>query len=174
MKRFVAVVAAVVLPLAGFAAPADATGYGICTITGTINFSSDTPSTGKWDIRTAVIDCQGIVAARRRIIGRGPFKGSGTFSAVAPGAGGCLQQVGTGNVEYRIPTSNGDILVREVIDHTVVGVGVFNTPSLHGVFELPPPYGGDCVTTAVGTSTFVAQVLLLRYRRVPNPVPPGV
>lgn len=170
MKRFVAALGLVVLPLFGFTPPADAVGYGACTISGTITFSSQTQSAGEWNIPAAVIDCQGLVAARRRIIGPGPFRGSGTFRALLPADGGCLRQTGTGTVEYKIPTSGGGILVSEAVSHTVAGVGVISTPTLRGPFELPPPYDGDCVSKPVGRTTFVAEVVLYRYpREVPNP-----
>lgn len=165
MRRFVAALSVLAMPLVGFNAPAAATGYGICTITGTITFSSEGASGGTWDIKTAVIDCQGLLSARRRITGRGPFAGSGTFSALAPAGGGCLQQSGTGNVEYSIPTTGGTIEEREPVNHAMVGVGVLATPNLRGTFQLPPPYSGDCLTEPSGTSTFVAEVFLLRYPR---------
>ena len=174
MKRFVAVLALVVLPVLGFTSAADAVGEGGCTITGTISFSTRTLSTGMWTIAPAVIDCQGVVAARRLITGRGPFRGSGSFTALPPGDSACLRQAGSGTVEYTIPTTAGDIHVSEPEDHTLAGIGSFNTPTLHGSFQLPPPYDGDCLTKPVSRVTFVAEVLLLRYpRQLPNPKPPG-
>ena len=74
-------------------------------------------------IAPAVLDCQGIIAARRRITGRGPFKGSGLFTALPPGQGACLRQSGTGNIEYRIPTSGGEIIVNEPWTYTLAGAG---------------------------------------------------
>jgi hypothetical protein len=176
VKRFVAMLALVVLPVLGFTSSADAVGYGACTITGTITFSTRTLGAGTWNITPAVLDCQGIIAARRRITGRGPFRGSGSFTAVGTD-GGCLRQFGTGKVDYKIPTSGGDILVSETENHTLGLAGAIDTPTLHGLFQLPPPYDGDCVTKPVARSTFVAQVVLVRYPREaptpphPNPVP---
>lgn len=55
-----------------------------------------------------------------------------------------------------------------------LGVGVFDTPTLHGLFQLLPPYDGDCLTKPVGRSTFAAQVVLVRYpRQIPSPKLPG-
>jgi hypothetical protein len=174
VKRFVAVLALVVLPVLGFTSAADAVGEGACTITGTISFSTRTLSAGTWTIGPAVIDCQGIVAARRLITGRGPFSGSGSFTALPPGDSACLRQAGSGKVDYKIPTTAGPILVSEEEDHTLAGVGTFTTPSLHGSFQLAPPYDGDCLTKPVSRVTFVAEVVLTRYlRQLPNPKPPG-
>jgi hypothetical protein len=174
VKRFVAVLALVVLPVLGFTPAADAVGEGACTITGTMSFSARTLSTGLWSIGPAVIDCQGIVAARRLITGRGPFRGSGSFTALPPGDSACLRQAGTGKVEYTIPTSGGDILVSESEDHTLAGVGALNTTSLHGSFQLTPPYDGDCLTKPVSRVTFVAEMVLVRNpRNPPNPKVPG-
>ena len=174
MKRFVAALAVVGLAVVGFTPTADAVGYGACTITGTMTFSTKTLSEGTWTIAPAVIDCQGLIAASRRITGRGSFKGSGTFKALPPGDGGCLRQNGEGKVDYRIPTSGGDILVQEAESHSLLGVGVFDTPTLHGLFELLPPYDGDCLTKPVARSTFAAQVVLVRYPpQIPSPKLPG-
>jgi hypothetical protein len=145
-------------------------GYGACTIVGTISFSSQTPSTGTWTIGPATLDCQGIVGKRARITGRGPLHGSGTYNALAPGHGACLPQNGTGKVDYSIPTASGVILVEEAASTTLAGVGLLDTPSLHGTVQLPPPYDGDCVTKPLSRATFVAQVVLYRN---PRQFPPG-
>lgn len=170
MKRFVAVLAVVGSAVFGFSPRADAVGYGACTIVGTISFSSQTLSTGTWTIAPAILDCQGIIGKRARITGRGPIRGSGTYNALAPGNGACLTQNGTGKVEYVIPTASGTIKVSEAMTHTLAGVGVFDTPSLHGTFQMPPPYDGDCVTKPLSRATFVAQVILYRN---PRQFPPG-
>jgi hypothetical protein len=173
VKRFVAVLAVLVLPVIGFTPGAGAVGYGACTITGTISFSSGTLSSGTWTIGPAVIDCQGIVAGRRRITGRGPFRGSGSYTSLLPGDGGCLRQSGSGKVEYSIPTTAGEIHVDEAASHTLAIVGTLTTPTLDGPFEVAPPYsGGDCLTKTVGKATFVAEVLLYRYaRQLPPQLP---
>jgi hypothetical protein len=160
-----AVLGLVVVPVFGFTPAADAVGYGVCTITGTITFSSESPEAGSWNIGAAAIDCQGLIAGRRRIIGRGPFNGSGSFSSVPPVNGGCLQQNGIGKVNYKLPTTSGVITVSEPVNHTLAGTGVLNTPTLHGLFQLSPSYNGDCMTKPVGKTSFVAEVLLYRYPR---------
>lgn len=174
VKRFVAALAVVVLPVLGFSSTAHAIEEGACTVTGTIAFTTQSPGTGVWSIGPAVIDCQGIAAARRLITGRGPFTGSGTFTALAPGDSGCLRQAGTGKLDYRIPTTAGDILITEQETHTLAGIGVLNTPRLHGTFQVAPPYEGDCVTKPITRATFVAQLVLYGYpRELPRPGPIG-
>ena len=173
MKRIVAVLALVVLPVIGFTPPAHAVGYGACTIVGTITFATaETPSTGTWTIGPATLDCQGVIGKRARITGRGPFRGEGSFTALPPGDEACLRQSGTGTVEYQIPTASGTIKVNEGETHTLAGAGVFDTPTLHGTFQIPPPYDGDCLTKPVRRAAFVAQVMLYRYpREYPPPLP---
>ena len=175
MKRFVAVLAVVVSPVLGFASTAGAVEEGACLITGTITFESQTAGAGMWNIGPAVIDCQGIVAARRLITGRGPFRGSGSFAALAPGDNGCLRQAGSGTLDYKIPTTAGDIVVNEPVTQTLTGIGTFNTPRLHGTFEVAPPYEGDCVTKPISRATFVAEVALYGYpRELPRPPLPNL
>jgi hypothetical protein len=173
VKRFLAALAVVVMPVVGFTSTAGAIEEGACTLSGTITFSSQGGGGGVWNIGPAVIDCQGIAAARRLITGRGPFRGSGTFTSLAPGDNGCLRQSGTGMFDYRLPTTAGDIIVDEKEAHTLAGVGVFNTPRLHGTFEVAPPYEGDCVTKPFSRATFLAQVVLYGYPRelhLPGPI----
>jgi hypothetical protein len=177
VKRIVAVLALLVLPTLGLGSPADAVGYGACTIVGTITFSSGTlldeaGKAGTWTIGPATLDCQGIIGRRARITGRGPLRGQGTFTALPPGEGACLRQTGVGKVEYQIPTASGTIVVAEGETHTLAGAGLFDTPTLHGTFQLPPPYDGDCLTKPLSRATFVAQVALVRYpREIPPPLP---
>lgn len=172
VKRVVAVLALVVLPVLGFTQPAQAVGYGACTIVGTITFSTATMSAGTWTIGPATLDCQGVIGKRARITGRGPFQGSGTYSGLAPGDGGCLRQTGTGKVEYTIPTASGTIQVSEAETHVIALAGVIDTPTLHGTLEVLPPYDGDCLTKPVSRASFVAQVTLYRHpREYPPPLP---
>jgi len=173
VKRILAALALVALPALGFTPPAHAVGYGACTIVGTITFteSDALAATGTWAIGPAILDCQGIIGKRARIIGRGPFRGQGTFSALTPAGGGCLRQTGTGHVQYDIPTASGVIKIEETETHTLAGAGVLDTPTLHGAFQLPPPYTGDCLTKPVTRSTFTAQVILLRN---PREFPPSL
>lgn len=169
MKRFVAMLGLLVLPVIGFASEAGAVGYGACTISGTMTFTPQSATAGTWTLTPAVIDCQGLIAARRRIIGRGPFRGSGTYEALPPGDSACLRHSGTGKIEYDIPTTGGDIFVSEPWDYRLTGVGTLTTPTLRGAFQVTPA-GGDCVTKPVTRATFTAEVILLRYpRQLPNP-----
>jgi hypothetical protein len=176
VKRVLAVLALVVLPMLVSTQPAHAVGYGACTIVGTMTFSpmtmsTGTMSTGTWTIGPATLDCQGVIGKRARITGRGPLTGSGTYTALAAGDG-CLRQSGTGKVEYTIPTASGTIQVSEAETHTLAPVGMIDTPTLHGALEVLPPYDGDCVTKPVSRASFVAQVLLYRYpREYPPPLP---
>jgi hypothetical protein len=174
VKRILAVLAFVVLPTVGLAPPVHAVGYGGCTIVGTITFvSADVlAATGTWTIGPATLDCQGVIGRRARIVGRGPFRGQGTFTSLPAGQGACLRQSGTGKVEYEIPTASGRIAVSESETHTLAGAGLFDTPTLHGTFQLPPPYDGDCLTKPLTRAAFVAQVALYRYpRQYPPPLP---
>ena len=169
MKRFVAALVVVGSAVVGFTPTADAVGYGACAIAGTISFAPESPGKGTWTIGPANLDCQGIIGKRARIIGRGPFRGSGTYTALLPGDA-CFRQSGTGKVEYEIPTASGTIKVKEAATHTLAGAGVIDTPSLHGMFQLPPPYDGDCLTKPVSRATFVGQLVLYRN---PRQFPPG-
>ena len=169
MKRFIAVLTVVGSAVVGFTPTADAVGYGACALAGTISFVPESPTKGTWSISPAILDCQGVIGKRARIIGRGPFRGSGTYTALLPGDA-CLRQTGTGKVEYEIPTASGTIKVNEAATHTLAGAGVLDTPSLHGMFQLPPPYNGDCVSKPLSRATFVAQLVLYRN---PRQFPPG-
>jgi hypothetical protein len=171
----VALLALMAGPVVGVAPAAHSVGEGACTISGTISFSpsGQAAAEGAWRIGPAILDCQGIVAARHRIIGRGPFRGSGTFNLLPGGAGSCVNQAGTGTIEYTIPTSGGDILVNEPDQYTTAGAGTLHTPTLNGSLEILPPYEGDCVTKPITRATFLAEVVLLRYpREAPQPPHP--
>jgi hypothetical protein len=170
VRRFVAALAVVGSAVVGFTPTADAVGYGACAVVGTISFVPQSPTNGTWAIGPATLDCQGVIGKRARIIGRGPFRGSGTYSALLPGDTACLRQTGTGNVEYEIPTASGTIKVKEAATHTLAGAGVIDTPSLHGIFQLSPPYDGDCLSEPLSKAAFVAQLVLWRH---PRQFPPG-
>jgi len=165
VKRPVALLVGLLMPLIGFIPAADAAGVAACAISGTINFapSSTTAATqGLWSIGPAVINCQGLLKGVSRITGPGSFRGSGSYKALPVGGGTCLQQVGTGTVEYLIPTSDNDVHISERHDFILAGGGEFTTPSLRGAFQATPPYDGDCVTKPVTRATFVAQALMAR------------
>jgi hypothetical protein len=165
-----------VLPLLWLVPPAEATGTGVCTISGTITFSQSDPTTGggRWNIGPAVISCQGLYNGYERITGDGRFAGAGTYAAFPPGSGTCLHSTGSGTVEYGFPTTAYDIYLVEPHDYTLIGAGAFTTPSLKGTFEVTPPYDGDCVTKPVTKAFFVAQASLVRfYPPDPNRYIPG-
>ena len=162
----------VLLPILGSVPPADAAGVAACTITGTITFSSSAapaPREGVWTIAPAVIDCHGMFNTWERILGPGSFTGSGTFTMAPHGGGACVQHVGSGTVDYRIPTSEQDVHLVERQTFALAGAGSFRTPSLGGTFQLAPPHDGerDCMTEPVTRALFVAQALLARFRRPP-------
>jgi len=169
VKRFLAVLALVVGPVVGVAPAAHPLGEGACTITGTISFSPQSATQGTWKIGPAILDCQGIMAARWRITGRGPLKGSGTFTELPSGGGSCLHHAGTGTMDYTIPTGGGDLVISERNTYTLAGAGALTTPTLNGPLELLPPFDGDCVSKPVTRATFLAQVTLLRNPEVPDP-----
>jgi hypothetical protein len=153
----------VALPFVGYAPTAEAAGGAVCSISGTINFFPAPATQGRWAVDPAVINCQGLFRATERIIGPGRFAGSGTYTETPAGSGTCMHHVGTGNVDYMIPTSEADIRIKEPHDFVLAGGGAFVTPSLRGSFQITPPYEGDCVAKPVTRATFIAQALLLRW-----------
>jgi hypothetical protein len=154
----------VALPLVGPAPEADALATGVCTITGTINFDPSKPPSadGAWSIGPAAITCQGLSKGPERFLGQGPFVGSGSYTVLPTGTGGCLHQVGEGTVEYTVPTSGNPLHVKEAHQFVMAGAGSFTTPSLRGSFAETPPFEGDCVTTPVTRATFLATAVLAR------------
>ena len=178
MKRSVAVVMGLLLlPLAGVVPTAEATGGGACTITGTITFARSAADSrgGVWTIDPAVIQCQGLYNGYERFIGPGSFSGTGSYTALAPGDGTCLNHVGSGIVDYKVATSGYDIHLVEPQNYALAGAGAFTTPSLRGTFQVTPPYEGDCVTKPVTRALFVAEATLVRFyppdpdRYIPKP-----
>jgi len=169
VKRFWAVPALAVgvvgLPLAAFTPPAGATGGAGCVIGGTMQFVPDaaTPARGVWRIEPGVISCQGVFRAKHFITGPGRFSGAGTYTEIPGGTGTCLHSVGTGQVDYVIPTDHSTQHISEQTDFVYAGAGEFATPSLRGTFQVPPPYHGNCVTGQVTQVSFVAQAVLLRF-----------
>jgi hypothetical protein len=165
VKRLLApLIGLIALPLVAEAPPARALGAGVCTITGTINFDPQKPPSaeGAWSIGPAAISCHGLSKGPERFLGQGPFSGSGSYSVLPTGTGGCLHQVGTGTVEYTVPTSGNPLHVKEAHQFVLAGAGGFTTPSLRGSFQQTPPFEGDCVVTPVTRATFVAQAVLVR------------
>jgi len=153
-----------VLPLVAGAVPAaDAVGGAVCAISGTISFTapSDASGQGTWSLDPAAINCEGAVNGYQ-FLGQGPFEGSGSYTALPAGGGACLNQVGTGTVDYTIQTAAMDHHIVESQRFTLAGAGEFTTPTLRGSLALAPPYDGDCVTKPVTRATFVAQGLILK------------
>lgn len=177
MRRSVALLAvATLLPLLGGMPVAHAApGLAACTIGGTITFapSPATPTEGTWRVGPATIDCQGTINALDRILGTGPFRASGTYGPAPSNTGSCLHSVGSGEVDYTLPTTLGPFRIVEPHAFTLVGAGVFDTPSLGGTFQVRPPYDGDCVTTPVTRAGFLAEGLLIRQVSGPFTTPPG-
>jgi hypothetical protein len=162
MKRSIAVLLGVAMStLVGPVPVADAIGGAVCAITGTISFTppSDVSGQGAWSIDPAAINCEGAVNGYQ-YLGQGPFTGSGSYTGLPAGGGACLNQVGTGTVDYTIQTAAMDHHIRESQRFTLAGAGEFTTPSLRGSLALMPPYDGDCVTKPVTRATFVAQGLM--------------
>jgi len=162
----VALVLGLVVPLlAGPVPAARATGGGACTISGTIAFVHPAAggAQGLWNLE-GVINCQGLYNGYRRFNGPGTFAGSGRYTALPVGNGSCVHHDGSGTVDYRFPTTGDDIHLVEPQDYTLVGAaGTFSTPSLRGVFQITPPWEGDCVTTPLTKALFVAQATLVRF-----------
>jgi len=146
---------------------AGAVGAGPCVISGTIRFVSSPPTgdRGRWDIGPAVINCQGMfTAVDERMVGSGSFSGSGSFTTRPSGVGGCLHELGTGTVDYWIPTNLQKIHVREPNTFLLSGAGAFTTPTLRGGFQVLVRDPG-CLTVPATDALFLAQVLMLRTGR---------
>ena len=75
MKRsFVAELVSLTLGSFLIAAPAaEATAAGVCTISGTINFSPSASSQDRWDISPGVIECRGFFFGWNPMLGPGSF-----------------------------------------------------------------------------------------------------
>jgi hypothetical protein len=143
---------------------ANAAGAAACVISGTISFvpPSDASGQGAWSIGPAMINCQGIFSGYH-FIGPGPFTGSGSYTATLPSSGGsCVDQVGTGTVDYTLQTEAMDYHKVEAKRFVLAGAGEFTTPSLRGSLQLMPPYEGDCVTKPVTRATFFAEGVMAR------------
>lgn len=166
VKRRLALLAGLVgLPFAGSVPPAGATGGAACMISGTIQFTPDaaSPARGVWNISPGVISCQGLFRAKHVITGPGRFNGSGTYTEASAGSGPCLHNIGTGQVDYVIPTTEATIRIQEQHDFVFAGAGAFTTPSLRGAFQATSPYGSDCVGEHGKRATFLAQAVMLRF-----------
>ena len=166
MKRLARLALALAsLPLAGFIPPAEATGAAACSMTGTITFlhSANASAQGVWRIDPAVISCQGLFNGYERIVGPGRFSGAGSYTALPGGSGACLRNVGSGTVDYTLPTTGADVHLVEPNDYTLAGIGAFNSPSLRGTFQVTPPSEGDCVTKPITKALFLAEVTLIRF-----------
>lgn len=175
MKRPVAALIGLVLAVLVWPAPgAEALGAGVCTITGTIRFTGAERSVdrGRWDINPAVIQCRGmfnVVSSPRgergvgeQFTGQGTrFTGSGSYRTVPSANGGCLQELGEGEVDYWIATQNQDIHMQEKNAFTLAGAGTFTTPTLYGSFQIPL-HEGQCLTGPATTALFLAEVAVVR------------
>ncbi|HEV7862624.1 MAG TPA: hypothetical protein VGR20_07990 [Acidimicrobiia bacterium] len=176
MKRSIALLTGLALAAClASVPPAEATAGGLCTISGTINFSpsTDAPSEGRWSIAPAVIDCRGLFNGWERILGPGSFTALGSYQTLQSARGSCLRQLGPGTVDYWIPTSEQDVHLIEPHSFLLAGAGAFTTPSLRGTFQIPL-HEGNCLTAPVTKGLFVAQVALVRTRRPPVDAPAHV
>jgi hypothetical protein len=165
VKRAVAILSGLlVFSLAGIAPSAEAAGGAVCAVSGTINFSpaANASREGTWRIDPAVINCQGIFRGYERITGPAAFTGSGTYNEVVDSDGTCLHHIGSGTVDYWVPTTEADVHIVEPHEFVLAGAGAFTTPSLNGNIALTPPFNGNCLTMSVTKATFVAAGVLVR------------
>lgn len=164
MHRPVAVLAGMALALLlGPAPSAEAFGAGACTIGGTITFvSGQVPGQGAWAIEPGVIQCRGQFNTYEYMQRTGPFTGSGTYTTLPSAENGCLRELGTGAVDYWIPTDKQDIHVNEPYAFLLAGAGAFTTPTLRGVFQITT-FDHNCVVGPVTRASFQAQVTLFRF-----------
>jgi hypothetical protein len=163
VKRSLAVLAG--LTLGTLVAPtpaAEAVGAGACVITGTITFTPSTLSQnrGTWDISPATILCRGQFNTYELMLKQGAFNGSGSFTSLPSGGAGCIRELGTGMVDYWIPTEKQDVHMKEEFAFLLSGAGAFTTPTLRGVFQIPAQ--GNCLTGPATKATFLAEVSLVR------------
>jgi hypothetical protein len=168
MGRSVAVLAGLALALVLGPVPAAEAGVGVgaCTIGGTITFtpSEQTAGQGTWAIAPGAIHCRGQFNTYEYMTRQGEFSGSGTYTSASSSEGGCFRELGTGEVDYWIPTDRQDIHVIEPYAFLLAGAGAFTTPTLRGTFQITT-YDGNCVTGPVTKASFLAQVTLLRPLR---------
>jgi hypothetical protein len=167
VRRSVALLTGLALvPFFTSAPAAEATGGAVCSISGTITFSSSAldRSGGSWSISPGMIDCRGLFNTRgpERILRPGSFTASGDYGTVQSGNGSCLRQLGPGTVDYWIPTSYQDVHIVEPHAFLLTGAGALTTPSLRGTFQIPL-HEGNCVTAPVTRAMFLAQVALARF-----------
>jgi hypothetical protein len=141
---------------------ADAVGVGACTITGTITFTPRalTADRGTWDISPATILCRGQFNTKELMLKHGSFTGSGSFTSLPSGEGGCFRELGTGMVDYWIPTEKQDAHIKEEYTFLLSGAGAFTTPTLRGTFQIPAQ--GNCLTGPATKAMFLAEVALVR------------
>jgi hypothetical protein len=164
MARPAALLAGLALALLlGPVPAAEAVGAGVCTIGGTINFVSTggNQGAGSWSISPATIQCRGQYNTKELMMRNGGFSGEGSYTSLPSADGGCLRQLGTGDVDYWITTEKQDVHVREPHAFLLAGAGAFTTPTLRGVFEIVS-YEGDCLVGPVTKASFQAQVSLFR------------
>lgn len=164
MGRSVAVLVGLALAfVVGPVPAAEAVGVGACTIGGTITFtpSGQTPGQGTWAIAPGVIQCRGQFNTYEYMVRTGEFAGSGTYTSVSSAEVGCFRELGTGTVDYWIPTDKQDAHVVEPYAFLLAGAGAFTTPTLRGAFQITT-YDGNCVTGPVTKASFLAQVTLFR------------
>lgn len=165
MKRAAALLITLTAAVSLVGAPAaeatSATGMTVkasCAISGTVTFAS-----GRWDVAPGAIECRGLGYGFERILGRGTFTGSGSYTTVS-GAENCLPQLGSGTVDYWVPTTERDLHVVESTVFSPTGAGALATPSLRGTFQIAH-YDGNCLTNPGAGALFLAEVTLLRGPR---------
>ena len=160
-RRVLLLLPSVLSPFVAAVPAAEAIGGAACTISGTINFFPPAPGAveGQWRIGPGAISCQGALNGYH-FYGQGPFSGEGTYTGLPAGSGSCLHYLGTGKVDYIMRTGAMVHRIREAKRFTLAGAGTFVTPSLRGGLALAPPFQGDCLTTPVSQTGFVAQALL--------------
>lgn len=164
MKRSVGVLAGLTLAAVFGPAPAaDAVGVGACTITGTITFTpaGEGADQGLWAISPAQITCRGQFNTYELMLKQASFEGKGSYTTLPSGEGGCLRELGAGEVDYWIPTEKQDVHVKEPHTFVLAGAGAFVTPTLKGSFQIPA-YDGNCLTAPVTKALFLAEVSLFR------------
>lgn len=143
---------------------AQASGAGVCTITGTGRIveggASLTPSWGRFRVDRGTINCQGFLRGAR-ITGPGPFRLTGIYGVLPPGGATCAADAAYGTIRFTIPTEAGNVEFDEGFVIAAVAVHLLTSPSLAGPVVLTPPIDGDCVARPITTFDFVATTALV-------------
>ncbi len=170
MKRLSVLAGAVVLASSISVQSAGAQTSAICTFSAKFIVTSGpgfsfTPMNagGRFVTRDGRIDCQGVVEGKQ-VSGQGPLFFDGSYG-VLPFGGTCFLDNGLGKFIYTIPTSGGQVKVKEPYTFTGGAAGDFVSRSYSGTFQIIPesaPAENNCTTTSVKVGRIIGQGVFVR------------